>query len=50
MTYFAELVACLVEEFYGEGTAADACGVGFEDAEDLADGVGGYAEACADAA
>ena len=43
----AYLVACLVKELYGEGTAAYACGVGFEDAVDFAYGVGGYAETCA---
>ena len=50
MAYLAYLVARLVEEFYGERTAAHACGVRLEDAEHLAYGIGGHAESGADAA
>ena len=48
MTDVAELLARLVEELRGERTAAHTGAVGLEDAVDLADAVGGDAQAGAD--
>ena len=50
MAYVAYLVARLVEEFYGEWTAAYACGICLEDAKHLVYGVGRNAKTCADTA